>query len=260
VLIDWFTVGAQALNFLILVWLLKRFLYTPILNAIDAREKRIAAEVAAAASSKAEALKARDEFQRKNEAFDQQRAALLSKATGEAGAERQRLMEEARKAAEAWSATRQDALRREAGHLAQAIGRRTEQEVFAIARKTLADLAGVSLEGRLAEVFTRRVREMDDRAKAVFGQALRTAAEPARVRSAFELPPAERAAIQQALNETFSADIRLRFETAPELISGIDVTANGQTVGWSITGYLASVEQGIDALLAATDTPRITSP
>ena len=45
-LIDWFTVGAQALNFLVLVWLLKRFLYQPILDAIDAREKRIAKELA----------------------------------------------------------------------------------------------------------------------------------------------------------------------------------------------------------------------
>jgi F-type H+-transporting ATPase subunit b len=44
-LIDWFTVGAQTLNFLILVWLMKRFLYKPILNAIDTREKRIAKEL-----------------------------------------------------------------------------------------------------------------------------------------------------------------------------------------------------------------------
>ena len=44
-LIDWFTVSAQVVNFLILVWLLKRFLYRPILNAIDAREKRIAKEL-----------------------------------------------------------------------------------------------------------------------------------------------------------------------------------------------------------------------
>jgi hypothetical protein len=43
-LIDWFTVGAQIVNFLILVWLLKHFLYKPILNAIDAREKRIAGD------------------------------------------------------------------------------------------------------------------------------------------------------------------------------------------------------------------------
>jgi len=39
-LIDWFTVGAQTLNFLILVWLMKHFLYQPVLNAIDGREKK----------------------------------------------------------------------------------------------------------------------------------------------------------------------------------------------------------------------------
>ena len=59
-LIDWFTVGAQALNFVILVWLMKRFLYQPILDAIDAREQRIAAELADAAARKAEAARERD--------------------------------------------------------------------------------------------------------------------------------------------------------------------------------------------------------
>jgi len=103
-LIDWFTVGAQALNFLILVWLMKRFLYKPILNAIDTREKLIAAELADAAAKKPKHKKDRDEFQHKNEEFDQQRAGLLGKATDEAKAERQRLLEEARKAADALSA------------------------------------------------------------------------------------------------------------------------------------------------------------
>ena len=113
-LIDWFTVLAQVVNFLILVWLLKRFLYRPILDAIDAREKRIAKELADADAKKAEAQKERDEFQHKNEEFDQQRAALLSKATDEAKAERQRLLDEARKAADALAAKRQEALRSEA--------------------------------------------------------------------------------------------------------------------------------------------------
>src|SRR5271165_6714309 len=97
-LIDWFTVGAQAINFIILVWLLKRFLYKPILDALDAREKRIAAELADADAKKAEAAKERDEFRHKNEAFDRQRVALLSKANEEAKAERRRLLDEARKA------------------------------------------------------------------------------------------------------------------------------------------------------------------
>src|SRR3984893_3320653 len=149
-LIDWFSVGAQALNFIILVWLLKRYLYKPILNAVDAREKRIAAELADADAKKAEARKERDEFQHKNEEFDRQRAALLSQATAEAKAERQRLLDEARRAAEAFTAKRQETLSNEARNLNQSIGRRAQQEVFAIARKALADLATSSLEERVS--------------------------------------------------------------------------------------------------------------
>jgi len=254
-LIDWFTVGAQALNFLILVWLMKRFLYKPILHAIDEREKRIAAELADADAKEAKAQKERDEFQHKNEEFDQQRATLLNKATDEAQAERQRLLNEARKAADALSAKRQETLRSEEHNLHQAISRRTQQEVFAIARKALTDLATTSLEERLVEVFTRRLREMDGQAKAGLGEALKTASEPAFVRSAFDLPAEQHEAIQNALNETFSAEIHVRFETAPDLISGIELTTNGQRVAWSIADYLASLEKGVDELLKEKDKP-----
>jgi F-type H+-transporting ATPase subunit b len=248
-LIDWFTVGAQALNFLILVWLMKRFLYKPILHAIDAREKRIAAELADADKKKTEAQKESDEFKQKNEEFDQQRAALLRNAADEAKVEGQRLLDEARKAAAAWSTKRQDTLRNEEHNLHQAISRRTQEEVFAIARKALADLATASLEERLGEVFTRRLREMDGQVKAGLAEALETASVPAVVRSAFDLPAEQRAAIQKAINETFSADIPVRFETAPDLISGIELTTNGQKVAWSISDYLASLEKGIEELL-----------
>jgi F-type H+-transporting ATPase subunit b len=256
-LIDWFTVGAQALNFIILVWLLKRFLYKPILNAVDAREKRIAAELADADAKKAEAQKQRDEFQHKNEEFDQQRAALLSKATDEANAERQRLLEGARKAADALSAKRQEALRRDADNLNQAIRRRTQQEVFAIARKALMDLATTSLEERIGEVFTRRLRTMDGKAKEGLAEVLKTASEPALVRTAFDLPAAQRAAIQNALNETFSAEVHVRFETAPDLVSGVELTTNGQKIAWSIADYLASLETGVGELLKEKDKPKL---
>jgi len=258
-LIDWFTVGAQALNFLILVWLMKRFLYKPILNTIDAREKRIAAELADADAKKAEAKKERDEFQRKNEEFDQQRAALLKKATDEANAERQRLLDEARKVADALSAKRQETLRNDAHNLNQAISQRTQQEVFAIARKALTDLATTSLEERLGEVFTRRLRELNGPAKETFAAALKTAANPALVRSAFDLPPEQRAAIQNALNETFSAEVRVRFETAPDLVSGIELATNGQKVAWSIADYLGSLEKGVGELLKAKTKPEATT-
>ena len=254
-LVDWFTIVAQALNFLILVWLMKRLLYKPILNAIDEREKRIATELADADAKKAEAQKERDAFQHKNEEFDKQRATLLSQATDEAKAERQRLLDEGRKAADAVSAKLKEKVRNDARKLNQAICRRTQQEVFAIARKALTDLAGTSLEERLSEVFTRRLREIEGKAKEGLAEALKKASDPVVVRSALELPDKQRAAIQNALNETFSAEIQVRFETAPDLVSGIELATNGQKVAWSIADYLVSLEKGVDELMKQKSKP-----
>ena len=256
-LIDWFTVGAQALNFLILVWMLKRFLYRPVLNAIDAREKKIAAELSDADAKKAEAQKERDEFQRKNEEFDRQRAALLSKASDDAKAEGQRLLERAGEAADDLSAKRRDALTGDAHQLDQAIRQRTREEVFAIARMTLTDLATTSLEAQMTDVFSHRLRGLDAPSKKGLGAALASASNPALVRSTFDLAAPQRATIQHALNETFSADIALRYETSPDLVSGIELTAGGQKVAWSIADYLASLENGVGELFKGKDKPKV---
>jgi F-type H+-transporting ATPase subunit b len=248
-LIDWFTVGAQVLNFLILVWLMKRFLYKPILKAIEAREKLVQGQLSDAAAMKAEAKKDQDQFQSKNAAFDQERAALLSKATSDAKAESQKLMDDARKAADILQAKRIEAMATDANNLNQSIKRRAQEEVFAIARKTLTDLAAANLEERIGAVFIEHLRAMDGSAKKVLGQALTTDTEPATVRSTFALSDEQRAAIQKALNETFSAAIRLRFETTPELVSGIELTSNGQKIEWSIAGYLTAMEADLSQLL-----------
>ncbi len=248
-LIDWFTVGAQALNFVVLVWLMKRFLYQPILDAIDAREKTIAMVLADADKKQADAQQARDAFQRKNDDFDRQHATLIDRANKDADAQRSRLFDEARQAAEALSAKRQQALEGDAQRLSQALVQRAQQEVFAVARKALADLATAGLEERMAEVFVSRLRALDGADKDCLAGALRSTPCTATVRSAFEMPAPQRAVIQAAVNETFSAEISLRFEMAPELISGIEFSANGQRVSWSIAGYLASLQNTLGELM-----------
>ena len=254
-LIDWFTVAAQIVNFLILVWLLKRFLYKPILDAIDAREKRIASELADADTKKAEAEKQRTDFEDKNKAFEQQRSALLGKATDDAKVERERLIDQAKKEAERLRVTQADALSGDQIRLASEITLLAEKEVFAIARKALTDLATVSLEERVGEVFTRRLRELDPKAKALLGDALKNSSQPALVRSAFVLPADQRAAIQNALNETFSAEVKIKFEDSQDIICGIELTANGQKVAWSIASYIAALSKKVSDLVDTQSPP-----
>jgi F-type H+-transporting ATPase subunit b len=243
------------LNFLILVWLMKRFLYQPILDAIDAREQRIAAELADAAAKQAEAQQERDAFQRKNAEFDQQRALLLNQATDAARAERERLLDEARQVALALRTQQQDALRNEARHLHQALRHRTQQEVFAIARQALTDLAGTRLEERMVEVFAGRLRDLDEAEKQRLTSALKASLNPVIVRTTFDLLPAQRISTETAIKATLGAETPVQFRTAPDLISGIELTTNGQKVAWSIADYVASLEKGVEELLKAQDSP-----
>jgi F-type H+-transporting ATPase subunit b len=258
--IDWFTVAAQAINFLILVWLLKRFLYKPILQAIDQREKGIATQLAQAEAKRAEAQKQCDDFQHKNEAFDQERASLLKKAEEEANAQRQRLLEDARKAADSLRTKRQEALQSEQRNLGQEIIRRTQKEVFAVTRRALTDLANVSLEQRMTEVFIERLRALSGAAKEQLAVALKASPQPARVCSAFDLPAAQRGAIENAIKETFATQAKVQFETAPQVVSGIELSASGQKLAWSIAEYLSTLQKSTAELLLRKDAKAESQP
>src|SRR5450432_1751321 len=129
-LIDWFSVGAQFLNFLILVWVLKRFLCKPLLNAIDTREKQIATELANAEAKKADAQKEHDEFEKKNQVFDNERGSMLDKAKQDAQAEHDRLIVEAKKAADTLRADQATALKHDQTRLSSEITQLGKQEVF----------------------------------------------------------------------------------------------------------------------------------
>jgi len=247
-LIDWFTVIAQAVNFLILVWLMKRFLYQPILKALDAREQRIAAELADADARKTAAGAEREEFRRRNEEFDRERAALLGKATDEAAAERHRLIEAARREAQTLRDRLQDKLEAEYSRLHEEIARRIQAEVFAVARKALADLADAGLEERIVQAFARRVQELGGSEREKLMVSPDTGAT---VRSAFELPQAQRASVEAAVRAASGAGITIHFEVVPNLVGGIELIKGGHKVAWSLADYLESLERELAALLKA---------
>jgi F-type H+-transporting ATPase subunit b len=259
VLIDWFTVAAQALNFLILVWLLKRFLYQPVLDAIGAREQRIAVQLADAASKAAAASQQRDEFERKNHDFDAQRDALLAKASEDAKLELQRLLQQARQQADALRSRLQETLRSEQQSLSGEIVRKTRDEVFAIARKTLADLASASLEDSMARMFLERLRALSAADKKSLALSAEVAAAAVVVRSAFELPAPQRAAIEQALGEICGSGMRLSYQVVPGLIGGVEVSAGGSKIAWSIADYLGALEHSVGQMLAPQPAPKDAS-
>ena len=247
--IDWFTIGAQILNFLVLVYLLKRFLYRPVLDAIAAREKRIAATLQDAATMKAEAGKERQDLQARIDAFDKDRAALLAKATEAAETERKKLLDAARAAADALSEKQRQALARDSKTLGDEIGRRAKAEVFAITRKALADMADDSLEARMSALFIRKLKSLDEPTRAAVAKMLDAASGSAVIRTAFNWPAPQQAAVRAAIDAAFSAEIAVTFETRPDLVGGIELVGGGEKLAWSLSDYLQALEKSVSELL-----------
>ncbi|MDX1749385.1 MAG: F0F1 ATP synthase subunit delta [Methylophaga sp.] len=248
-LIDWFTVIAQVINFLILAWLLKRFLYRPILNAIDARENRIAAKIADANEKESEAQKQCEAYQQKNEMFDKQRNAHMNEVLEAAKTERAQLFDAARQESDDLRARLQQAIRNEQNSLNEDLSRRAREEVFAIARKALSDLADTSLEQRMTEIFLDRLRELDAAQTTELKSAFKVSDDTLRIRTAFKLSAQQKTAIETEIVEIFGKQEPLAFIVAPDLVSGIEINTGGRKIGWSIADYLGSLAKSVDDLL-----------
>jgi len=98
--IDWWTLALQAVNFLVLVWLLWRFLYRPVREVIEKRKELAEQAFAEADRHKLEADAARQRFEEDRAALAQERQELLKKIHEELEAERHKVLEEAREKAD----------------------------------------------------------------------------------------------------------------------------------------------------------------
>jgi F-type H+-transporting ATPase subunit b len=240
-LINWFTVGAQLINFLLLVWLLKRFLYRPILDAMEARQRRVRECIEAAERENADAGRENAEWQRKNAAFEQEKIALIAQARQSAGDEKMRLVESARAEAETLRVKWHEGLANERALFHRELARQAQEEVLGIARRALHDLAGAGLEERIAQVFVERIESLSDDERRRL--AASSADGLAVVRSSMPLPLATRAQIEAAASAVLGVKPPMHFETSDALVAGIELSLSGYKVAWTLRDYLAAIEK-----------------
>lgn len=253
-LIDWFTVIAQMVNFIVLVGLLRRFLYRPILLAIDARERHLATTLEDAASRKREAERELEGLREKSADFERNRGDMLRRVTEEAEAEQHRLLDEARESATALSEELHASYRADARSLATTFAQRVQREAYAIAGQVLSELASVSLEERVLGTFLERLSALEASEKARFGEALRTSTKPVTVRTNFELSELQRTAIVGKLTEITLSIPSVTYEVSPTVVCGIEIAVQGQKFSWTCVDTLSSLEQRAASLFDGTRT------
>lgn len=265
--IDWFTLVAQIVNFLILLWLLQRFLYGPILRVMKEREYKLTAQFHAAEAKIREAEQERDALQAEREDLEARREELMQAARDEAAERRRAMIHDARQEADALMSRWYDAIEREKQTFLREVQTRLGEQLMRLVRRSLSDLAGLELEKAIVGAFVTQVQDNLEEFMAVAeaenphnGRAAATAnPNSVRVRTTFELPgeleDAVRAALAPLVNgeeangeEANGKDSQkpahsIHFEQAPELICGIEAELQNHRIAWSIRDYLNTIEQ-----------------
>ena len=238
-LIDWFTVVAQIVNFLVLVALLKHFLFGRLVKAIDERKKKVEACLAQAEAKSKEAEHQLEMEQARALDQERKRDQLLAEAKQEAVEKRDEMIQKAREEVRKLGVRWKDDLERERSAFLDEIRRRAGKEILSVIRRALSDLANTDVQHSAIEALIERVRTFDVAVlRELTGHEL-TVLTPS------DLTDETKHRIRETIEARLGSPVQLRFSPAPEMGWGIELRGNGRRIGWNSDSYVEALEENL---------------
>ncbi|SER57163.1 F-type H+-transporting ATPase subunit b [Nitrosomonas sp. Nm51] len=248
--IDWITVSAQIVNFLILVWLLKRFLYQPVIRAMDHREQRIAAQLNDAQARELKADNKAQEYQAMARELERTRDDILARAYEKAEQQKRQLLDEARREVTETRENWQRQVQQEKEEFLNNMRNQISSTIQNIARKALGDLANAKLEEQMIISLINRLDSLDRQSQALLQKASQQTSEPVRITSTFKLDPAARDRLTHAIHTHFADGIAVEYDESSELLCGITLTAGEGQLSWNLADYIQRLSQDAEKALS----------
>lgn len=248
-LIDWFTVIAQIINFFILIALLKHFLYGRILHAMDERERAIAQRIEAAEQQDKQAARERESWHKKNKELDQARHRKLEQIKQEVRAERQQQEKQVREQIEQKRGQWSDALRSERESFLRGIREQTGSRIVDAIRLALESLAGARLEQQIIAVFTERLRSAGDDRDTEIAEALEAGPAEVTVRTSFDITDEARKELADVIRGHTGRETEVRHQTDRDMVAGIELCADGSKISWNIDSFMHGLAEALRSAL-----------
>ena len=237
-MIDWFTVAVQAVNFLILVWVLKIILYRRILKTMDDREADLRRRFHEADELRRQAEDRARSLDEARAAWRREHQRRLDQARDEVQQEKQARAREAREDVEARRRRWLASLAREQEGFLDAFGRETGESAVSAVRSAFKEMADTDLETRLFDNFQARLRALPDDERDRLRSEAREHDGACRMETAFPVEDGRRREIRRSLSDLLDREPELEWATRPELLCGVRFRIGGLTAGWNLAQYL----------------------
>lgn len=250
-LINWFTLVAQIINFLILLWLLNKFLYKPVLKALDEREARIASTISDAESVKLNAMKELDEYSAKNVAIAKEKDSIIQASRMAAEQERTQIIDNAKNTARQLIDKQKDKLCNERNTFYKNASEELITQIVQITEKSITDLSDMTLETQMVKKCIDNVKLIPDNERKMIMALLQNCNNQILVHTSVSLDQTVLLQLQDSLSSTLGSSITLHWEPASHLLCGIELIIDTYKLSWNAHDYIQKAFVGITESNAA---------
>ncbi|MGD9786974.1 MAG: F0F1 ATP synthase subunit delta [Sulfuricellaceae bacterium] len=243
---DLATFALEVLNFLVLVWLLKRFFYRPVLAVIEKRQLETAKIIADAEATRREAERLQSECKGRLAGIDQERAAARSALDEEIAAERTRRLAAVAAEVDADRQRRRMLEARERSERETALEREAANIAVRFASRFLDQLAGPALEAKLVELVLGKLDVQAPEKLDALRAALHDPKVNIKVISAYPLDAAQRAAFTDKLGKLAGRTLEPEFGEDTLLKAGVCIMAGSWVLMANLRDELAFFSESLD--------------
>lgn len=221
--LDWTTFILEIINFLVLVWILKHFLYRPVLKVIARRRTQIEESLSEARDIRQQALVFKEQFEGRLADWKTERETAYAKLMEEVAAERQRLMAEVAKAMDEERAKRKAIEERQQQEWLRAAAEQGVAQGQAFAARLLERLAGPELEAGLFGLLLQGLSQLPEQQRKDLAAAADREAK-LDVLSAYPLGAEQRGELAAAMQALLSRELPAEFGEQSDLVAGFLIT------------------------------------
>jgi len=221
--LSWSTFLLEILNFLVLVWILKRFLYRPVAAILEKRRENIDQKLNEATKLRAEAVELEQQYQGRLGDWELEKQHAHESLQLEIQAEQKKLLEQLEKEL---SSEREKAAAIEQRHQTETL-KHLQQNAHAqgaqFAAKLLNAMADAELESRLFDLLITTFDELNEEHLTTLSNACKTSADNIVVTSAFPLSNTQHQQLEQKLSTLCQQSISINYIQDTSLLAGLRI-------------------------------------
>ena len=248
---DFVTFVAQIVNLFVLVWLLKRFLYRPILEVIEKRQQEIRDKVQLADTMKKQIEKEQKKWEEEKKSYENEHQKELNQITQELEEKRKEGLAEIKSSLQRQRLKMQNDLLAEMSALHTDIGHFIASDFVRLAGTALQELSNCCPLDQALNLFLKKIKYLDKKEIKKINIIIKKQ-NLIFINSSKALSKKQMKETIQTLQKTFDLPqkCKVKFEIIPELILGVEMRTGDVSLDWNLKAYLDILNANLDATLA----------